>query len=136
MVKDMNRVTGCQSLHGRQRTGEGTMRTSVKLCPLITILIREITPPRDLLPPGTTLKRFILGITQGPEKLMPKLMVRGQVQGLTLIVTTTTGMVLVGMQLGHGKTTEKGAAVVLFVMDIVIGVIAGKDIWMKEGTAA
>jgi len=46
------------------------------------------------------------------------------------------GMSLTGMQLGRGRMIEKGAAVVLFVMGMVTGMIPGKGTGMKGGTAA
>jgi len=66
MLKDMNSL---QNLHNRQETREGSTKKSIELY-LLKIPIRETTP-KDL-PRGTTLE-FMLGITRGPEKSMPKL---------------------------------------------------------------
>jgi len=46
------------------------------------------------------------------------------------------GMGLKGIQLGHVGMREKGAAVVLFVMGMVTGMIPGKGTGMKGGRAA
>jgi len=126
--RGMNKAKAFQNLQNleRRRTGGAEMTVTLRL---LKIIIQKITL-EHLLTQGITVK-LIQGITQGLERKVMVLMVLVQVLGMALIMTAMIGIGnLADILLADRRMKGKGAVSILFMIDPVTDMVAGKGIGM------
>ena len=124
----MNKAKAFQNLQNleRRRTGGAEMTVTLRL---LKIIIPKITL-EHLLTLGITAK-LTQGITQGLERKVMVLMVLVQVLGMALIMTAMIGIGnLADILLADRRMKGKGAVSILFMIDRVTDMVAGKGIGM------